>query len=96
MKAPAGLSEFVDSWAVSHKPDSGGLVTLDLALAGPAAPNLAEYLRAGFTAADPSFTTAARPTPTYAGQTGFDLTLGVPIWRNAANTAWVNSVGTGV
>ncbi|MDF2534335.1 MAG: hypothetical protein K0R18_492 [Bacillales bacterium] len=47
----------------------------------------------------PSGTTAARPTTTaimYAGYMYFDTTLGKPIWRNTANTGWVDSAGTTV
>lgn len=44
-----------------------------------------------------SGTTAARPsTSLYAGMPYFDTTLGKPIWRNAANTAWTDSAGTTV
>lgn len=42
-------------------------------------------------------TTANRPTTKlYAGQQYFDSTLGKPIWRNAANTGWVDATGTPV
>jgi hypothetical protein len=42
-------------------------------------------------------TTAARPTTNLvAGLPSFDSTLGIPIWRNATNTGWVNSAGGSV
>jgi hypothetical protein len=47
---------------------------------------------------DRSFTTAGRPTTTFtAGQyVGFDTTIGKPIWRNAANSGFVDATGTTV
>ena len=40
-------------------------------------------------------TTAKRPsTNLAAGMEFFDSTLGKPIWRNAANTGWVDATGT--
>ena len=47
----------------------------------------------------PSGTTATRPTNTaimYAGYYYFDTTLGKPIYRNTANTGWVDATGTAV
>jgi len=42
-------------------------------------------------------TTAARPTANLvAGQMSFDSTLGKPVWRNAANTGWVDATGASV
>jgi hypothetical protein len=42
-------------------------------------------------------TTVGRPTVNLQpGQQSFDSTLGIPIWRNAGNTAWVNSAGAPV
>lgn len=48
-----------------------------------------------------SGTTANRPTQgLYTGRFYFDTSLaagvGKPIWRNAANTAWVDATGTAV
>lgn len=44
-----------------------------------------------------SSTTVNRPTTgIVAGMPWFDTTLGKPIWRNATNTGWVDSAGTGV
>jgi hypothetical protein len=43
----------------------------------------------------PVVTTAGRPTLNLLpGMTIFDSTLGKPIWRNAANTGWVDATGT--
>lgn len=45
----------------------------------------------------PVVTTAARPTTDQqAGLAIFDSTLGKPIWRNAANTQWVDATGATV
>jgi hypothetical protein len=42
-------------------------------------------------------TTAARPTTgNAAGRHGYDTTLDQPIWRNAANSGWVDATGTTV
>lgn len=44
-----------------------------------------------------SGTTANRPVRfLYPFRPYGDTTLGIPIWRNAANTAWVNASGTTV
>jgi hypothetical protein len=54
-------------------------------------------LDAGFTLAPPVGATSARPTSgLYPALFYFDSTLGIPIWRNAANTAWVNASGATV
>ncbi len=45
----------------------------------------------------PIVTTAKRPTIGLTpGLSFFDSTLGKPIWRNAANTQWVDATGTTV
>ena len=41
-------------------------------------------------------TTANRPATANPGDMFFDSTLGIPIWRNAANSAWVNASGSTV
>ena len=41
-------------------------------------------------------TTGNRPSTTVPGQMWFDTTLNQPIWRNTANTGWVDSTGTAV
>ena len=54
-------------------------------------------LAAGFTISPGVGATSARPTyGLYPGQPFFDSTLGTPIWRNAANTGWVNASGSSV
>jgi hypothetical protein len=41
--------------------------------------------------------TSGRPTLNLLpGQPWFDSTLGIPIWRNASNTGWINASGTSV
>ena len=57
---------------------------------------LPNFIAAGFTQ-EPDVASATRPTVTYPGQPYFDTTLnsggGLPIWRNAANSGWVNASG---
>jgi hypothetical protein len=58
---------------------------------------VADFLRAGFAVrvSAPVTATAKRPTANLvAGQAHFDATLNKPIWRNAANTGWVDATGT--
>lgn len=43
-----------------------------------------------------STSSAFRPTVATPGQQHFDTTLNKPIWRNAANTAWVDATGATV
>jgi hypothetical protein len=54
------------------------------------------YLAQGFTMVQGTGTTAARPSVASAGTMFFDSTLGIPIWRNAGETLWVNSAGATV
>jgi hypothetical protein len=69
---------------------TNGIVSADVRLTD-------QLLRAGFALAPTVSTTAARPTVAlYAGQYYFDSTLGKPVWRNAANTGWVDATGAGV
>jgi len=69
---------------------TGGIVSADVRLTQA-------LLSAGFALAPGVGTTANRPTVgLYAGQYYFDSTLGKPVWRNAANTGWVDATGTGV
>ena len=52
-------------------------------------------LAGGWTFGPASGTTANRPTDHLVpGVAYFDSTLGKPIWRNAANTGWVDATGT--
>jgi hypothetical protein len=58
---------------------------------------LSILLAAGFTIAIGVNTTANRPTGGLSpGLPFFDSTLGIPIWRNATNTGWVNASGATV
>lgn len=68
-------------------PDANG--QLDIGATDPAS-----YLDLGFTLPQSLVTTATRPAVAIAGTPLFDITLGVPIWRNAAQTGWVNASGT--
>jgi hypothetical protein len=54
------------------------------------------YINLGFTMVQGVVTTATRPTVASAGTMLLDTTLGIPIWRNAAETLWVNSAGATV
>lgn len=59
----------------------------------------AEAIRAGFVPALPVavLPTGSRPTTNlFPGLPLFDSTLGKPIWRNAANTGWVDATGAAV
>ena len=52
------------------------------------------FIESGVAATD---STSGRPTINLVpGMPWFDLTLGIPIWRNSANSAWVNATGTPV
>lgn len=55
-------------------------------------PALYRYRQTAFNRSGTSF----RPTVAAPGQQHFDTTLNKPIWRNAANTAWVDATGTTV
>jgi hypothetical protein len=69
---------------------TNGVVSADVRL-------MEALLSAGFTLAPGVGTTASRPTVgLYTGQYYFDTSLGIPIWRNAANTLWVNATGSTV
>ena len=59
----------------------------------------ADFIRAGFAVrvVAPVTATSKRPTANLvAGQPHFDATLGKPIWRNAANTGWIDATGASV
>ena len=58
----------------------------------------ADLLAAGFQyPANASGSTAQRPTTNvYAGLMFFDTTLGKPVFRNGANSGWVDATGAGV
>lgn len=87
---PPGVNQFVDVDGKLYAPDAAGQVDI-----GPATPDrMRSFLNAGFTAVS---TTATRPTTgLFAGLPYFDLTLGKPIWRNGANSGWVDATGAAV
>lgn len=58
---------------------------------------LPQLLQLGFVFAPPVGATSARPTVgLYPGMRYFDTTLNIPIFRNAANSGWINASGTSV
>ncbi len=63
----------------------------------PSALRLANTGQAVLTDTSPVVTTAGRPTTNVLpGMNLLDSTLGKPIWRNAANTQWVDATGATV
>lgn len=55
-----------------------------------------QLIALGFSSVDDTEvdSTTGRPTTNLVvGQMIFDVTLGKPIWRNAANTGWVDATG---
>jgi len=59
------------------------------------ASQIAALMGAGWVIAPASGTTANRPTTGLSpGQPYFDTTLGKSVWRNAANSGWVDATGT--
>ena len=87
VKMPASIAKMmIDGTNVAA--DASGFATIPQKLKGAA-------LAAGCTEPHDIGTTSQRPTiNTAPGQFYFDATLNRPIWRNAANTAWVFSDGT--
>ena len=93
--APGNITgSFSDSRGNVAQIDPTGRVTIDSSVY-----LVQNFYDAGF-AAIPDIASAVRPTLTYPGQPYFDTTLnagtGRPIWRNAANTGWVDSTGATV
>lgn len=86
---PPGVGQFTDANGNLYTPDANGLVDI-----GTQAPDF--FLAAGFVQlADNAGPTGTRPTTgIYAGLMYFDTTLNKPVWRNAANTGWVDATGT--
>jgi hypothetical protein len=89
---PVGVTEFIDEKGNTFLPDSNGIVDIDDEY------GIRDFLNAGFTQCPYiTGTTAQRPTRgLYPGLLYLDTTLaaaGKPIWRNAANTGWVDSAG---
>ena len=90
LQAPVGMVEYIDEAGRSFKPGTDGCVTVNATVH-----DLSGLFKAGFTQQPHAAgTTAQRPTATYAGLPYFDGTLGLPIWRNAANTGWIDASGT--
>jgi hypothetical protein len=93
---PVGISEFSDANNNQYFPDANNEVTIDPTVINPAIFEAAGFLPA----VDAVGTTATRPSPCNPGDMFFDSSLnsgvGLPIWRNAANTAWINAAGAAV
>ena len=71
-------------------PDGNGQCNVDLNVVQEM-----DLLNAGFTyPVSLSGATGARPSPAYPGMLFFDATLGKPVFRNAANSGWVDATGT--
>lgn len=88
---PAGATE-VHHDGFLFRPNVDGCIVVPDAL-------LQDLLGAGCTRARQvvNVTTAKRPTlGLVPGMPFFDITLNKPIWRNAANTLWVDATGATV
>lgn len=85
---PAGVSVFTDQTGVAYMPDANGM--LDIGSADPI-----PFLNAGFVSLpENNGSTSNRPTTGLStGLMFFDTTLNKPIWRNAANSGWVDATG---
>jgi len=88
---PAGIGQFIDQSGNAWSPDQNGMVDI-----GANSPD--QFLAAGFVPLpDTSGATGGRPTTGLAtGLMYFDTTLNKPIWRNSANSGWVDATGTSV
>ncbi len=91
---PPGITNFADSYGTNYTPDANGQVTVNT----NTLVSLSDFLTAGFSV-PPDVSNAVRPTTgLYPGMPAFDPTLnsgvGLPIWRNASNSAWINAAGT--
>lgn len=90
LNAPAGASE-VHISGLLFRAAANGTITAD-------SKHQAQLIAAGCTlpgTAPGVYATAKRPTTgLYAGMGIFDSTLGKPVWRNAANSGWVDATGT--
>lgn len=89
---PTVVGRFCDSLGNQVVPDATGRCIVDASVV-----YISDFYNAGFAQA-PDMASASRPTVTYPGMPYFDTTLnagaGLPIWRNAANTAWINAAGS--
>lgn len=88
---PATLGQYIDATGTVYLPDATGMLDIGTALADP-------FLAAGFMALpENAGATASRPTTGFSpGLMFFDTTLNKPIWRNAANTGWIDATGASV
>jgi hypothetical protein len=96
--ATAGASQTIDFSPYAHGPRGSlpitavnGVFTVDTSVV-----DLGKLIDAGFQIAPTVVSTANRPNSPFPGQEVFDSTLGYPIWRNAANSAWVSATGATV
>ena len=90
---PSGVTEYQDINGNTWTPNANGEVIVDGSV-------LQSFLTAGFTLLQ-DVASATRPTAgLYAGMPYFDTTLnsgtGLPIWRNASNSGWINASGATV
>jgi len=89
---PVGSTE-VHYAGVIYRPNVDGMI----AVPDNVAPNMIDLAGCTRPKQVPIVTTAKRPTIGLTpGLAYFDSTLGKPIWRNAANTQWVDATGTTV
>jgi hypothetical protein len=87
---PAGVGSFTDQSGTLYLPDANGMVDI-----GTQSPD--SFLNAGFTFPTNAGATAGRPaTGLSPGLTYFDTSLNKPIWRNTANSGWVDATGAAV
>jgi len=93
LRAPAGFasSHVIDSLGVKVAVPASGNITVD-----PAQVRIHDLIAAGFSEVPGgSGATGSRPTAQlYPGQFYFDTSLNKPVWRNAANSGWVDATGT--
>lgn len=91
MTVPAGTTELNDL-GIRYRPAADGTISVPDT-------RVTAFQKLGCTVhVQPlATTTAKRPTVgLVAGLMAFDTTLNKPIWRNAANTGWVDATGTAV
>lgn len=91
MTVPAGTTEIQDL-GLKYKPAADGTIQVP-------ENRVPAFQKMGCTVhvMPATSTTAKRPTTGLApGLMVFDSTLGKPIWRNAANSGWVDATGTAV
>lgn len=85
---PPNCNEYIDQDGVKHTPDANR--SLDIGGADPS-----RLIALGFSPVDANVgPTNARPAGSLPGMQYFDTTLNKPVWRNAANTGWVDATGS--